>query len=430
MKMRRLLLIGLACGLGTSVLLARPGVVELKDGQRIEGEIVQDNPTSVVVNIRGIRTEIARDRVAAVTYSEGFEQEYEKRLAGLQPDDAAGRVALARWAFENREYAVARRTLEDVLENVDPNSREASDLLSLVRAQIQLEQRPQGDDRNTGAEVPEGNGEEEEQPQENAAEVRYLTAADIKRIKAAEVKAREPDLRLRIPDDVRRQFLETTQMTPRQFQSLSEVEKLQALARDGTPEMTDRVEVRGDPVTMGVFRTRVQPIILNGCATSGCHNTPVGGFMLYPRAERSEPATYTNFYILQRYTHQSQQEGDDDGLFAGAGATQRMIDRTSPQSSLLLQYALPPARNRTSHPEVQGYRGLLRGTNDPRYAQILGWIRSLEAFEPDYQIDYTPPGAEAADAPAAPAQPAPQTQQPAPNAPATPATPATPAPRR
>src|SRR5438132_1990813 len=127
---RRWMLGGALTLLATSILLAKPGVVITRDGQRLEGEITEKTD-SVVISIRGIETAVPRDNIASLTYSEPFEKQFQDRLAKLDPKDVKGRLELARWAFDQKQYSTARDACEAALA-IDPNNREAVELESLV----------------------------------------------------------------------------------------------------------------------------------------------------------------------------------------------------------------------------------------------------------------------------------------------------------
>lgn len=386
--MRRLSVILIICGLFGSVLLARSGVVTLTDGQRIEGEIVREDGDSITVSIRGIETSIPRDRIKDVTYFESLAAQFEARRKALDPEDAQAHIALARWGFDNRLYTEAERLLQHVLAEVDPNSREAQDLLNLVRRQIALERRGPVEPQTT-EDQPDGNGD-----QPRAADPsQYLTAEQIQVIKLMEVVDNDPGIRLRMSSQTRRDLAAAARMNTRQFSNLSASRQLRVLREFGTDEMIADVEIQGDPLAVMVYKQRVQPVVLAGCATAGCHGTAgAGDLMLFPRAEASEAATYTNFLILQRYTKAVEGDGGS-GIFSGGAGQQRMIDRTRPQQSLLVQYMLPRGVADLPHPEVPGYNGVVRNASDQRIGQILAWIRGLAPFDPNYPIDYTPPGA-------------------------------------
>src|SRR4051812_40011441 len=90
------------------VAQARPGVVKTTDGQSYEGEIDDKNADFVIVNVKGIETRIARDRITSIDASEGFDKEFRDKLNKLDAKDAAGRIALAREAFDARKYTLAR----------------------------------------------------------------------------------------------------------------------------------------------------------------------------------------------------------------------------------------------------------------------------------------------------------------------------------
>jgi hypothetical protein len=103
----------------------------------------------------------------------------------------------------------------------------------------------------------------------------------------------------------------------------------------------------------------------------------------------SDAATYTNFYILQKYTKTFQ--STDSAVF-GRGDL-RVIDRQHPEQSLLLQYGLPGSQAEYPHPDVPGYKPVFHGKADPRFQLIQNWIgKALQPVEPDYGIDFPVPG--------------------------------------
>ena len=65
-----------------------------------------------------------------------------------------------------------------------------------------------------------------------------------------------------------------------------------------------------------------------------------------------------------------------------------MIDRDRPADSLLLQFSLPPNLSDHPHPEVPGFKPIVRTLKDPRYDQFLRWISNdLSPLQSDYGIN-------------------------------------------
>ena len=386
--MRRLVVIMLISSRFGSILLARPGVVRLTDGQTIEGDIIREEADSVTVAIRGIETLITRDRIESISYTETRAKEFEQRRAALEANDVAGHIALARWGFDNRLYTEAEHLLRHVLAEIDPNSREAQDLLNLVRRQIALERRQANPPQH---EQPAG---QPDTPPADVEERTVLNAAQIQQFKRVELRDNDTGVRLRVPNEIRRHVIEAAGpgVNSRQFANLRPAQQLAAIREYGTPEMVLETEITGDPATIAAYRQRIQPIVLAGCAGAGCHAVPgQGDFGLFPRADASEPASYTNFLILQEYTKTIESTTTGGGVFAAETTQLRMIDRTRPQQSLLIQYMLPRNLATHPHPETRGYDGVARGVGDPRIRAIGEWIEALGPFAPEYGVDYQIP---------------------------------------
>jgi hypothetical protein len=149
--------------------------------------------------------------------------------------------------------------------------------------------------------------------------------------------------------------------------------------------------VLSDPASIAEYRTRIQPLILNGCAASACHGGAKGGDLILYNPADNDATSYTNFYILDRYKKKLK-----DPLSTGVFGSddRKMIDRSSGRKSILAQFALPADIADLDHPQVQGYSGAIKTVDDPRLIQILDWMtKSLKQPEPDYGIKFDPPRA-------------------------------------
>ncbi len=301
-----------------AVLLARPGVIKTKDGRTLRGE-VQENPETLVVNMRGIEVTLNRADVASVDFSPVAEG----ASVGGQP-----------------------------------------------KARVE-------------------EAEEADAPAQRAVESHFLTPAQINVVRQMEIQRSDANLRFRFENDVRRRFASAKGMSLTEFLAQKPIDQAMAILNDNDPKMTPDVKVLEDPASIREYRTRVQRTVMAGCAATNCHGgtTRGGAFVLYPKAE-GEAGVYTNFYILQKFSKAA--PGVAPSIFGGGGV-RRLINRTQPEQSLLLQYGLPPAMTDVRHADVPGYRPIFPSREDARYKHILTWIHSLTPVQPDYGIDYALP---------------------------------------
>ncbi len=383
---RRGLICGLMVLLAVSVAWGAPGIVKTRDGQTIEGDVTERGE-NVEVKIRGIVSVIPRERIESITYPPDLDQQYRERLDKLDARDLQGHMDLARWAFENRRYELARDAA-DRAQRIDPNSVEAATLMETIRVQMRLEQTRPGNGAAPVEPAATDEGEAAQPPaNQRILERRLLTPEQINIIRQEELTREDRDIRVRFDKDVKRRFTAASNQEYNRFNSLPTVEQALAIL-DGDPELRQDVHIVNDPRAIMEFKV-VQRTLLAGCAASGCHGGVQGGGLILFSPASTEAATYTNFYILQQYVRTVQAPAD---MFGGGEVERRLINRTNPDQSLLLQYSLPTDVSEFDHPEVQGYRGLFKDRRDRRYEQILNWIRNtLRPTTPNYGIDYQPP---------------------------------------
>lgn len=382
------------CVLG-SALWAKQGVVVLRDGNKMEGDITEKD-NMVVVTIRGIQTQIKREDVQSISYIESLDKEYQDRLEKLEPQDVQGRLQLARWAFDNHRYDLARDAVERALA-IDPNNAEATTFLETIQRQRALE-RNQSQDADSSSNRSNQSNQPNRPPAE-AVEKRLLTPDNINAIRQFELKSSDTNVRIRFENDVRRRFVTAYNQDQSYFNNLQPVDQALTILSNADEKFTKDVRVLSDPQSMLEYRRFVQPMVLQNCATSACHGGAAGGkLILYTTGESTDAVAYTNFYILQSYAKTLAAPGS---AFGSGPAQRKLIDRTQPDMSLLAQYGLPPDKSDIDHPQVSGYRPIFRGRDDARYKQLISWMRdSLRPVEPHYGIDYTPPGMMATTQPA------------------------------
>jgi hypothetical protein len=393
---RRGICVWLLCGLSATVVFtraasARPGVVKTTDGQTYDGEVDDKGGETVTVTVHGIVTRVERTRVASIAYPDDFQREFNDRMAAFGPRDMAGRLKLARDAFDQKQYVLARQAAESARE-IDPNNPDAAALLDTITSQMRLERA------KTSAETSRPGATSTAPTTQPPADQQVLRPADINAIRQAELRPDDPAIRVRFERDVKKRYITYANIQPSEFNSMTPNQQVQRIIKDGTPEMKRDVLILTDPPSLLQYRRAVQPFITLNCATSGCHGgSGAEKFSLVVPAE-SDAATYTNFYILQHYAKPLKNAGDN--VF-GRGSL-KMIDRQHSEQSMLLQYALPGAVAEFDHPDVPNYHPPFRGVTDTRYRQMSDWIgKSLQPIDPEYGIDFAVPGMAASTQPAA-----------------------------
>lgn len=382
--------VGLCLAGAAAAVLAKPGVVRTKEGQVYEGDVVdKDGDDFVTVTVRGISTQIARADVQSIADGQGIDDEYKQRLAKLDATDYKGRMDLARWAFAQHRYDLARDAADKALV-VDPNSAEATQFLTLVQSQQRMERA-----KARAASEPTTRDADGAPIRGAQVEWKLLTAEDVNRVRQEELRRTDSRARFQFRNDVEKRFLASNRAhTLVEWRALSPLQRAILILDEGDPSLRTDVYVTTDPGSILEYRRLVQPVALATCATAACHGGSLGGrLVLNTTAETNEAATYTNFYILQRYSETVQAAAGDKQSVFGGSATYQMIDRTHPEDSLFLQYGLPRGVAKIPHPDVAAFRPAFnRGREDTKYQAIWRWIgQTLAPIEPNYGINYDPP---------------------------------------
>lgn len=369
MTLRRWVLGTVAVATLASGLIAAPGVVTHRDGNTFTGDVSEDQPGKVIVKVRGIPIVIDRSDVVSIKYTEP--EDFQKKLENLPKGDFKAHMDLAKWAYGQRRYDWVIEAAEAALQ-IDPNSREATDMIIMARRQRELERaHPAGDGQTAQG------GKSTTTPA--VPTHKTLTPDDINLIRQNELRDRE-DFRVQFLNDVRRKYCEANKLSLAQFMARPVTEQAREIIRNA-PELRNDVRISTDPASILQFKRSVQPALIQGCATAGCHSGQTGGgFVLLTNTE-NEAVAYTNFHILNTYVKKF-------------GPQQiAMIERTQPERSLLLQFGLPGEDRPIKHPAVPNYRPIYRTPNDPRFLLVARWLgESLTVPAPDYSaIQYEVP---------------------------------------
>jgi hypothetical protein len=391
------LVLGLA-----SVLVARQGIVHTDDGRTLEGDVDESAGPSgkVVVTIHGVAVTLPRDDILSIEYPKDITQEFNERLARLDSTDARGRAQLARWALSRGQFELARKAA-DAAQRLAPNDPEIQTLQDTIEAQQRLASRqPSGTPAPAPTPPPPTPpttpppSVPATQPAPPVAEAppttspsggpaRFLTMDQVYAIRRAELRPDE-NVRIQFYRDVQKRYLALSKANAAAFSAASPT--VQALAIQAyDPQLANDVRIMSDPRGLADFRSRIEPRVLAGCASSGCHSGSEGGdFFLYTNV-RSAQASYTNFFILTTY----QRKVDTADVFGRGVALRMMIDRLHAQSSLLVQYALPRMIASTPHPDVPNWKPMFWRSDDPGCLELVNWIgTTLRPITPDYGFKF------------------------------------------
>jgi len=127
--MRRVLILAMATALAPGLALA--DVVFVKGGGRIEGEVVEQGPDRVVIEVSAGRVTLPRARIERMVLGSSSLAEFRARAARLAAGDVEGWLALAAWARDHELVTQSRGAYERVL-SLDPANAAAHQALGHV----------------------------------------------------------------------------------------------------------------------------------------------------------------------------------------------------------------------------------------------------------------------------------------------------------
>ncbi|MFO0962976.1 MAG: hypothetical protein U0625_08735 [Phycisphaerales bacterium] len=434
------------------------GVVELRDGSRVRGEILRDDLECVEFRVDSVSGKLPRKNVYRVVLEPDFEERYAALKASIAPDEHTRRVALAKWLIDQGQFIYARQELEALLRDADRD--DARTLMRHVEARIKLNESIEARKRKEAAEkqakgappagtapagtAPAGTAPATTPqpaatapaetvpapaPTEPAASTpdapatatpattapaapahaappaggppklrdvlpkNLLSNEDVNLIRVYEINFADPPRMTVSPEGVRQLILRyaSSALIPSTTQERNalytkppqEIARLffDLRARD----LYKYIEVDEDPPALAKFRTRVHNSwLLGNCATSRCHGGVEGGrFFLYTGNAKDERIRYTNLMTLLSFKV--------DG--------RPVVNFEDPESSLLVQYAMPRTTARFPHPDVKGWKPVFSPSTPQLHADTIEWIRSMYQPRPTYPVDYVPPKLDAPDKP-------------------------------
>lgn len=380
----------------SAAMAARDAVVTLKDGRTVRGEVVEESDQAVTLLIAGIRTPYSRDLIKSIEFVKTVEEEYAEKRAAIKDDNVAERYKLARWLYEKKAYALAKKEIDD-LQKRDPKNADVQLLKRILDEKLKTES-PATPDPVTPGSTPGSTPT----PAAGASKLPKdrLDQKQINRIRVLEIdEVNARPEKVTVPRDVLEKFLTEfadNENVPRgatarnKFKAQKGLEHLKLMMKVGAREFFDDVVVHEDPPAIADFRILHRNYVLSFCATNECHGGgKAGSFFIFNTNPNSNETIHTNFYILTQTKTK----------------TAYMVDRDYPEKSLIIQYGLPISKSTNPHPEVPGFRAPLQGgEKDRTYQMLKDWIsKSLYRPEPKYDLDYKLPTLAKPAAPAAPA---------------------------
>lgn len=360
----------------------KPGMVKAKGGYTFQGEVDEDAAPGkvIVIQANGQKVELFKQAVDSIVYFNTPREEFDARLANLGKQDIPGRLALARWAITKKEADLANEAVKSA-KAIDANNREVLAMEKQVAAAMPPKPEVKPDVTTQPA----------TQPAEKAAPagpaIRTLTPEEVQTVRIREMKPGEK-LRATVPPALRKDIVAAGLVPANQIGRLSVPDLAALVLAQGTPAMKEQVKILSDPASLTDYKMRVNKILVTGCAAANCHGSDQSkSFRLFAQTN-DDASVLSNFVILQKTDRTID------------NVRRLMIDRANPRSSLLLAYMLPPTISQLPHPEVPGFKPVVKTANDPGFVATADWItNSLKVILADGygDIDLTKPPPEKKD---------------------------------
>ena len=378
--LRSWMLGGLCAVALASASASHGGIVETRDGRTIEGDITEQGD-QIIIDRHGMRFSLDRSEVRSISNSNSIQDEYKRRHDRLTGGDVRGRIELARWLLEKKQYDLARQVLSEArqfslrnpdviaMQQVVDRQQDLDDLQTRKRGPVQVATLD-----NAGLPPATAPASRPTSRPADDGPIRPLADDEINIVRQNEWNSGE-NMRATFKNNVRRTYAAAMNLNLPDFNRMTPAAQAWEILKNGTPEMKSSVILLQDPVAIAQYKV-LERSVVSGCAvchTVGKNNTKFS--LIWP--VNGNPSTYANFLILSKY---SAKVGDRE---------YHMIDRTNPTDSLLLDFATSPAgvlRGMPSHPPLDGkYRGI--SPAEPRYKRLQDWLtQSVNPQTPDYSM--------------------------------------------
>jgi hypothetical protein len=358
--------------------------VTLKDGSSVLGQVT-NTATGYEVKTRYGAFQYTFDQVATVADIGSPQDEYQQRLAKIDPKSAQDHFDLAKWASTNGLLETALAEVEQALK-IKPGNDEYDALRRQIEARIKLEATA----TTRGGAAPGPKVGEPASPQKP-----LLSDQDMAVVRQAELSL-DPRVAESPTVEFKNKCLENVMaaMNPKDAKALKNQAPIEqarfmlanAASFPGIQGLANDVVIKGNPKVLADFQSKVWPVVQGSCASTACHATEKGkgGLKLFNISGDKDKLAVTNFVLLDGYVNK-------DGL--------RMIDRDHPERSLLLQYGLAASEAQVPHPSL-GAAGApsipianppFKTARSDAYQKVYDWILELKMPHPDYPIKYQPP---------------------------------------
>ena len=386
------------------------GLVQLRDGTIVRGEILKDSLEEVEFQVDSVRGRVPREKVYRVMLELEFETRYARIKAAIAPEEHGRRLGLARWLADQDRLDLAITELEALLR--DGDVEEAREMLREINARVKLElavkESKENSKKKAASKAADAAAAEQEQTADagsNSAKPAprgapttremlpkdLLSNEDVNLVRVYEIDFKDPPRLTVSPEGVRQLILRygSSALVPATTQernalySKSSVEIARLMFDLKARDLYNYIEVEEDPTSVAKFRTRVHNSwLISNCATSRCHGgVDAGRFFLYTGNAKDQRIRYTNLLTLLNFKV--------DG--------KPVVNFEDPPDSLLIQYAMTRSSARYPHPDVKGWRPVLSTTTPQLLQDTLDWIRSMYQPRPEYPVKYVAPKLDAVD---------------------------------
>ncbi|MFM8641620.1 MAG: hypothetical protein ACKOEP_02120 [Phycisphaerales bacterium] len=357
------------------------GIVQLRDGTIVRGEILKDALDEVEFRVDSIKGTLPREKVYRVVLELDFETRYRRIRASILPEEHGRRVALARWLAEHDRLDLAVVELEALL-------REAAG------AAPPTSPRPAGAGDAAPAGTPDDAPPTRAMPStRDMLPDNLISDEDVNLIRVYEIDFRDPPRLSVKPEGIRQLILRygSSDLIPASSEERNllytkpAIEVVRLMFSLRARDLYRYVQVDEDPESLALFRTRVHNSWLTAnCATSRCHGgLHAGKFFLHTGNAKDQRIRYTNLLALLDF--------EVDG--------KKVVDFEDPPSSLLVQYAMPRTMARYPHPQVNGWKPVFSKSTPQLLNDTLEWIRGMYRPRPEYPVEYRRPDLNAPDRP-------------------------------